>query len=94
MDYQKPEQGKHYVDSTGNTLKYETTGLSDSLNVYIPILLPGGTSAGIEQDGNDEVKKGRQQHQDLNHFKEEIKKRKEKKKQKEENPKSHTINKM
>ena len=76
MDYQKTEQGKHYVDFIEKTLKYEAAGLSDSVNVYTPILLPRGTSTATEQDGNDEVKKWRQQHEDLDHFKEEIKKRK------------------
>ncbi len=31
MDYHKTEQEKHYVDSTGNQLLYEPTGLKDAI---------------------------------------------------------------
>ncbi len=36
MDYHKTEQ-KHYVDSTGNKLLYEPTGLADVIDIFAPI---------------------------------------------------------
>ena len=59
MDYQKTQQEKHYVDATGNALKYESTGLKDIANVedelvkYVPIVYVPLGDAVTEDDIRD-----------------------------------------